>query len=388
MKKPSPAYTLLQHVWTHSAYPSHRQKNASMSRALSLATESMMKFEPGDIRAIYAEFRAGYWMGEVEGRYAAAVECGNTSAAEAWETHFKRPAWLWPEKTAKAERLHVGSKITWRGLDLKVTSFAADGSSLIACGAAIEHKPEGYLNDQSYPLPARSVMQGRTVYCHEQRCYRRVLVSKDTPEGSSITVLGPKVETDSTPGRRVCIHFEEMEAEKKACAQRLRQTLAAIRGAADLTALNDLRKQLTGEHEAAPFRHFDLEKIHAAWKEKTAALEKAMTVEELERQLSQARAENLARFKAGDGPRLVPGLPKNYLRVKDGRVEVTNGNAVDLSEALAGFRFASKHRAKGWRAGGVYCGGHEMKEITPEGVVIGCTPLDWEEIETLKPHLK
>jgi len=91
--KPSPAYSLMAHVWQCSLEAtghSWERLNHAMHDALKLAINAGMIFESDDFGRIMAGFRGGYWIldGGGEWCYALAVRTGNLSAARAFE-HWK-----------------------------------------------------------------------------------------------------------------------------------------------------------------------------------------------------------------------------------------------------------------------------------------------------------
>ena len=139
----SPAYQLLHHVWLHSlAATGHswERLNHSMRGAMQLAINAGLRFDRDDFARMYKEFRGGYWFGETggEGFYALAVQTGNLSAAQAFESWNGRQPFIADDVDTgsgrrKRGRLAVGSRFPWRGFQVTVTSFALDGAHLTAC---------------------------------------------------------------------------------------------------------------------------------------------------------------------------------------------------------------------------------------------------------------
>lgn len=131
----SPAYQLVAHVWKHKLEAtgySWQRINTAMSQALSLAISAGLIFHEDDITDIHAKMRGGYWFGDggTERFYALAAgsRAPNESACKALEKALGRAAFVYV-----GTRLHVGSPIQWGEHGAKVTSFAKDGLSLIAC---------------------------------------------------------------------------------------------------------------------------------------------------------------------------------------------------------------------------------------------------------------
>lgn len=129
---PSPALTFVRHAWESrcEATPhSWSTINATMRATLMLAVTGGMSFAKGDFAEIYRSMRGGYWFGESgEGYYSAACEAGNLQACASFEEWTGRKPFMW-----EGSRLHVGRRLTWEGLDVKVTSFQDDKGHLTAC---------------------------------------------------------------------------------------------------------------------------------------------------------------------------------------------------------------------------------------------------------------
>jgi hypothetical protein len=150
----SPVLDLLDTVWNHwggATRHSWDRVNHSMRQALCLAIGSGMEFGSDDFAEIQRRYRFHYWGGEdaggfAEGFYTLAVVEGNLSAARAFEKWKGRPPFIWDSILLPREghytksggrremaRLTVRSEFAWRGQRVKVTSFADDGSHVVAC---------------------------------------------------------------------------------------------------------------------------------------------------------------------------------------------------------------------------------------------------------------
>ena len=152
--KTSPVRQLLATVWNHSLKGtghSWERLNHSMYAAMKLAINAGMRFEPGDFAAAMNEFRASYWFGETGGEalYSLAVQTGNLSAAQDFETWQGRPPFIADDVdpgcnrsfahvtgSRKRGRLAVGFSFPWQGHNVAVTSFSSDGRYLTACAYA------------------------------------------------------------------------------------------------------------------------------------------------------------------------------------------------------------------------------------------------------------
>ena len=144
-KTDSSALHLLSHVWKHAMEVtghSWRRLNASMQDALHLAISSGMKFDRDDFIEIENRFRFGYWGGINNAHnfgerwYSLSIEQSNLSASLAFEKWKGRKPFIFIEIRSpfrKKGRLALGSRFHWKKEWVDVTSFAEDGSHLIAC---------------------------------------------------------------------------------------------------------------------------------------------------------------------------------------------------------------------------------------------------------------
>jgi hypothetical protein len=136
----SGAIQLLSATWRHSEKTckhSWRTLNDAMHTALHLALTSGMEFYEDDFAYMSKEFRLGYWCGDLEMFYKAAVEVRNASAWKAFEHHRGRVPYIFPQALYGTKivpvRLVVGAKFRWRDHDVTVTSFKDAGPYLNAC---------------------------------------------------------------------------------------------------------------------------------------------------------------------------------------------------------------------------------------------------------------
>jgi len=129
------ALHLVKHVWSHCPRGSWRRLNNAMHAATKLAIESGMHWAKADFRTIAKTMRLHRW-GNTENFYRIAITVGNLSAAQSIEAYLKRPPFIvdtgWPYDTGR-RRAAVWTPFVWCGERVKVTSFADDGSHLVAC---------------------------------------------------------------------------------------------------------------------------------------------------------------------------------------------------------------------------------------------------------------
>ncbi len=150
-KKLSAVIQLLDLVYGNAcAATSHSWEriNHAMRGGLELAVGSGMKFDAGDMRHVFTNYKSGYWIGESsEWVYSLAISCENTSAYQSYEATKGREPFLADDVrildrsgfthgnylSRQRERLNVGAVFAWKGLELTVTSFADDSSYVNAC---------------------------------------------------------------------------------------------------------------------------------------------------------------------------------------------------------------------------------------------------------------
>lgn len=166
-KKTSAAIQLLDLVWANAnAATSHSYErlNHSMHDALSLAIGSGMEFAEGDIAYVLSNYRSGYWISESdEWIYSLAIAVENVSAVKSYETAKDRNPFLADDVSMtnhsgythggtfsrQRERLNVGCSFAWKGLTLKVNSFAKDQSAVNACSyRQVKEESRSYSTDK------------------------------------------------------------------------------------------------------------------------------------------------------------------------------------------------------------------------------------------------
>jgi len=147
----SPAMQLVRLVWDNCQQVighSWTRLNQSMRNALNLAISGGLRFDLGDFKTIEKAFDMRYWGGEdggfAEYFYSQAIAVQNLTACRSFEAWKDRPAFIvdgvQPRygrvsrvRCRQRGRAGVGTQFPWRGELVKVTSFALDGSHLVAC---------------------------------------------------------------------------------------------------------------------------------------------------------------------------------------------------------------------------------------------------------------
>lgn len=161
--KLSPAVQLIDLVWKESfgrkKVTSWTIFNSALQDALQLAIKAGMDFDKDDFQYINANFSFSYWGGNDghmlgERYYSLAVLRKNMKAAQSFESWKFRGPFIFddvkfeygfnygaPKEYAHA-RLAIGAGFQWNNEQVKVTSFTADGSYLVACSYKEKVKDE------------------------------------------------------------------------------------------------------------------------------------------------------------------------------------------------------------------------------------------------------
>lgn len=379
--KVSPTLTHVMHVWNNVSHSSYQRLNGAMYSALKNAIKSGMRFNATDLVTLAGETRMDRWWGDGERLYGLA--CGsdrgtyNLSASAAFECHFGRKPWLWAERIKTPERLYVGFQFNWKGERIHVTSFDDSKQSLTACS---------YNNDDQED-------DSGIIYCFNE--YRKLEYRKQYEDGTIVgRFSGPAVDHARTIKRRFTITYEQLMAERKAYDIRRRTLEKAIAAAATLEAL-DAVAITAGEMGTTQtfYRHFDLDILRAAFAKRRTVIKENMSRAEREDYELKREAQvgsDMARWVAGEDVRR--HFTAIRVRIKNNRIEVSNGNSVTLEAGRATLAFALKHRRKGWQANGKESpsvDGFRIDTVHPtDGVTIGCTRFEWPEVDRFQGLLK
>jgi hypothetical protein len=159
----SSAIQLLDLVWgnTNKATShSWERLNHSMRESLSMAIGAGFLFAEDDIQYVFRHYNSGRWLGDSqEWIYSEAIKAENKSAIASYEKIKNRVGLIADGvtlgnsrylhsscSTRQRERLFVGAEFTWRGVKVKVTSFADDQSYVNAC--SYKPRKEGEYSDK------------------------------------------------------------------------------------------------------------------------------------------------------------------------------------------------------------------------------------------------
>lgn len=328
-KDDSTALHFLQTGWDSIPRRSWRNRNGAMSEMLKTAISSGMEFEPGDIIAIYKRFNAGYWIGESSPHFyslACSAQSGtNTSAAIAWEKYLGQPPVLWAERTKYPDRLHVGSQFNWSGMRLTVTSM--EKSHLIGCT---------YKEDRSIK-------------------------------------------------NRVRVEYADIAEKRKAMDAAFRVWMKRIQAAETHEEIGAIAVELRAE-DRPTMRHFDIEELSKAFTCRRKEINDSLS--ETQRRKSKQERDathdtDLAWWMEGKN------VPRHFdvvrLRIKGDVVETSTGHTASLKGVKAAIPLVRKLRTRGWKANGATMDLDEypIKSVTKEGVQVGCTFVEWSEIDRI-----
>lgn len=327
----SSALNFLQTAWDAIPRRSFRNRNGAMQASITTAISAGMEFKEGDFSEIYSRFRAGFWIGEsIEYYYSLACSAksgANISAAIAWEKYLGRPAILWAEKTKNPARLHTGARFNFNGMRLTVTSM--EKGHLIGCT---------YKEDQSIKNRVRVK-------------YSKIIEKRKTMDAAFRAWIKRIAEADTMV------------------------QLSAVQGEFRLGNRDD-------------FRHFDIEEIRKAYVQKEKELLESLSSEQRSKLNAEREEANLARWMAGETVDCYFRTVR--LRIKGDKIETSTGYTATISGVKEAMSFVQKRRAKGWKANGTKMDLDEfpIKSVSSKGVQVGCTFVEWSEIDRISAFIK
>lgn len=386
----SPALTHIVHIAKHVKRSASDQKRGhALYAALSNAIESGLDFAKGDFVYLRDKLHLSAWIGDggVDRMYSTA--CGkeraseNLSAVLAIEHMRKRDPFMWAEETRTAKRLCIGSRFTWKGVFVTVTSFDDSAKTLTACSYKRERDTDG-----EDGIGKRSYFKGK---------YRTLEALKECTDGSLIVRFSPPVEYEPEKvDRRFTITCTELNELRKDYDHRRRVHEKAISAATTLDAVEVARVAAAAEGKEA-YRHFDIEILTEAVTRRKEEIEAEMT--RAERELSQQEqkrrwedqhADNLVKWLAGEDVRDFINGGDVRIRVKGDYVETSNGNRVTVDAARMTLAFVAKHRESGWTMNGRKhdVDAFKLERVDSDGIQIGCTFFPWSEVDRCAELLK
>lgn len=378
----SPALSHIVHISKHVKRSASGQKRGhALYAALANAIDCGLDFAKGDFVYLRDKLDLSSWIGEsgIESMYSTA--CGgerassNPSAALAIEHMLKREPFMWAEETRTTKRLHVDSRLTWKGVFVTVTSFDDKEKTLTACSYKRER------NDGEDGIGKRSYFKGN---------YHTLDALKQCADGSLIVRFSPPVEHEPEKvDRRFTITCAELTELRKDYDRRRRVHEKAIAAATTLDEVEVSRVRAAAEGREA-YRHFDIEILSEAVARRKEEIEGAM--DRAERELSQQEqnrrckeqhAANLEKWLAGEDVRDFIYSGDVRIRINGDYVETSNGNRVTIDAACATLAFVAKYRESGWAMNGRKhdVDAFKLERVGSEGIQIGCTFLPWSEVD-------
>lgn len=171
-KRRSAAHRLLELIWHNTCDAnshSWERINHAMHDGLRLAIRAGLRFNRRDFAEFAERFRSCYWLindgGEMIGEsvYRLAVNSDNRSAAMSFEQWKARPPYIVDKHDGsrysdghfsgpRSGRLAMHFRFEWDGRLVTVTSFAADGQSIVAC----TYKPRK-VDDRGCPVGSERI---------------------------------------------------------------------------------------------------------------------------------------------------------------------------------------------------------------------------------------
>lgn len=369
-KSPDLVFNILHQIFANCPRGSYTRLNGALWQALTACISADLPFQRDTFQRIYNELRGGYWFGDSGGSahgerfYETAIDCNHASAIQSFEQYAERPGVLWEEDANTPFRLHVGARFTWKGYYVTVTSMRTD--SLVAC----TYKDTGDI--------AQGIDPGATISDYRSRENKHFVITTQERDGNGwkLRVKPTKADEGSrVVAKRFTIPYAEIAEFRRTEAARVKAITDAIAKCNPATDAKALTKRISDEH----FRHFQLEKIKAAWKARL----KAATAEEklaLDHQRIQA-------WRAGANGAYLE-IEDNLLRVKGDQVQCSNGNCVSLAAVRRLLPIVLDHRTKNHGQFNLPLDHHTIRVITADGVTIGCTFVRWAEVERLQTTLK
>jgi len=369
-QKHGAAYDLVKLVYDESPGRSWSRLNDALREAMIAAITAHLSFNPDDFATIREHTNAHRWMGEgVERYYTMACELGHTPACISYERWADRPAALWAENVKTPTRLHVGSRFTWEGCSVTITSMKHE--HFIACSYA----DDPYTDELTIGSPS---------YIHGDK--RIIEAFKHVEGGGLLLRCGPEIKghEDRKPERIFKIKYEDLARARKSYDYTRKHYLKEIAATESSEQIEEVKIRI-GQAGRDAFRHFDIEDIRNAIGEQEKAITEGMTEKQRAADKERAAAQ-LVKWIAGEDVPSVFGVVK--LRIKGPYVETSTGQSVTVESAKVLLPWAMRYRNKPYfLKAPKQLDTFEVREFTANGVQVGCTLIPWSEIERIKPEL-
>jgi hypothetical protein len=349
-------FNICEQMLRNSPEKSFKRLNPALRGTLQSCIEADLPFQPDTFQRIFNKLRGAWWFGDGSGScigehfYTTACELNHATAQQSFENFAVRPAVLWEEDIKTPFRLHVGSKFTWRGRHVTVTSMRED--SLVAC------------TYKAYRSPIQGLKVGAEISYNP---YYVITSSKREGDTTILSVVKSKdTGSESDVASRTTIPYTKIAEVRRTAKARAKAILDKI---AQCNPEKDADK-LTGEINAMDFRHFELEEIRAAFQKRKDWLASNTKIE------AWRNGENGAWLD----------VKETILRVKGDRVECSNGNGISKVTATAILPVLLANR-KSNAPLSIPVDSYQINRVSNHGVKIGCTLVPWPEIDRLVPVL-
>ena len=352
-----PVFNTIQQMLAHSPERSYKRLNPALRCVLRDCIAADLPFQPDTFRRICDELRGGRWFGDGAGScagehyYSLACEVNHASACQSFEQFAQRPGVLWEETTKTPERLHVGSRFSWKGYYVTVTSMRGD--SLVACTYAdYRNEIEGLkvgamVGSYNHPHTITSAQR-------DGKAFLLRVIPAATNHGSSVVA------------KRFTVRYDEIKTFRSTEKQRLKQVLDKI-AKCDPKDASRLSKEISTQH----FRHFQLEVIQNAFARRKDWQENQARIEVWRKGLNGAWLDT----------------KEIYLRVIGDQVQCTNGNSVSLAAVRRALPIVIDRRRKSGTLD-LPLDGHRITSLSTRGVQIGCTLVPWSEVDYLSSLIR
>lgn len=355
-------FNILEQMLSSSPEASYARLNPALRSTLSDCISADLPFQPDTFSRVYNELRGWRWFGDGAGSsvgehyYTHAVENNHASAYQSFEQFAGRPAVLWEEDAKSPVRLHVGSRFTWRGYFVEVTSMRQD--SLVAC------------TYKDVRETGKGIEVGATIDDYSQRENKHWVITNSKRDGYATVlrvVKSKAVSGDRTVAKRFTITYAEMVEFRRTEKARLKKVLVKIASCNPEKNAKSLSKEIAAEN----FRHFQLEEINAAFAKRKDWIANASRIEEWRNGVNGAWLE----------------VKSILLRVKDDCVECSNGNRVSLAAVRRVLPIILDRRSQAGNLS-LSLDGHTINSLNSVGVRVGCTLVPWSEVDLIAPKIK
>lgn len=351
-------FTILETMLRNSPEASYKRLNPALRGTLAHCIEADLPFQADTFKRINEELRGGWWFGDGAGSsagehyYSLACAVNHNTAAKSFEAFAERPGVLWEQDGNTPERLHVGSNMTWQGHYLTVTSMRDD--SLVACS----YKDTSPSYNERWRI-------GSTIGYDKPHVITSI---KRDGKATLLRVIPAKASSGHrTIAKRFTITYAEIAEYRRTENARVKAVITEIETCDPVKDGTQLSKRISAEH----FRHFQLEKINAAFAKRKGCM---------------ADEDKIAAWRSGANGAWLD-IKSIVLRVRGDLVECSNGNSVSLAAVRRALPIVIDRRQSPGTLT-LPLDGYTINATRSDGVKVGCTLVPWPEVEQLQAALK